>query len=66
VARSYLRVADGYFRQGKNEVARAKLRELIDPRDEKGEPDVKKVEKFKGLPELEAAKVKFTELGGTV
>jgi tetratricopeptide (TPR) repeat protein len=66
VARSYLRAGEGYYRQGKNEVARAKLRELFDPRDEKGDPDAKKLEKFKGLPEVDAARKRFAELGGTV
>jgi hypothetical protein len=36
------------------------------PRDEKGDVDAKKLEKFKDLPEIEAARKKFTELGGTV
>jgi tetratricopeptide (TPR) repeat protein len=31
VARSYLRAADGYYRQGKNDQAQKKLRELFDP-----------------------------------
>ena len=71
VARSYLRAADGYYRQGKNEMAQKKLRELFDPRvvtedGKEGEPDVKKLEKFKGLPEVEAARKRFAELGGTV
>jgi len=66
VARSYLRAADGYYYQGKNDQAQKKLRELFDPRDEKGEVDAKKLEKFKDLPEFEEARKKFAELGGTV
>jgi tetratricopeptide (TPR) repeat protein len=66
VARSYLRAADGYYRQGKNDEAQKKLRELFDPRDEKGEVDAKRLEKFKDLPEIDAARKKFAELGGTV
>lgn len=66
VARSYLRAGDGYFRQGKDQAAKDKLKELFDPRDEKGEPDAKKIEKFKGFPEVDAARKKFAELGGTV
>jgi tetratricopeptide (TPR) repeat protein len=66
VARSYLSAAQGYFRQGKDELAKAKLRELIDPRDEKGQPDEKRLEKFKDLPEFEMAKKKLDELNKTV
>jgi TolA-binding protein len=66
VARSFLRAAEGYYRQGKNEVAQKTLLKLLDPRDPKGEPDAKKIEKFSGLPELEQAKKRLSELGGTV
>jgi tetratricopeptide (TPR) repeat protein len=66
VARAYLRAGEGYFRQGKDDLARVRLRELFDPRNEKGEPDEKRIEKFKGLPEVEQAKKRFTELGGSV
>ena len=71
VARSYLRAAAGYYRQGTNEMAQKSLRELFDPRvmtedGKPGEPDARKIEKFKGLPEVEAARKKFAELEGTV
>ena len=66
VARCFLRAAEGYYRQGKNELAQKALLKLIDPRDAKGEPDPKKIEKFTGLPELEQAKKRLAELGGTV
>ncbi len=66
VARSFLRAAEGYYRQGKTENAQQALKRLLDPRDARGEVDPKKVEKFNGLPELEQAKKRLTELGGTV
>jgi tetratricopeptide (TPR) repeat protein len=66
VARSYLRAAEGYYRQGKNEIAREKLRALFDPMTGDGKPDEARRAKFQGLPEVEAAKKRFAELGGTV
>lgn len=66
VARGILRAAEGYYRLGQNENAQRALRKLIDPRDARGEPDEKKIEKFNGLPELEQAKKRIAELSGTV
>jgi TolA-binding protein len=66
VARSFLRAAEGYYRQGKFEVAQQTLRKLLDPREPDGKPDEKKIEKFNGLPELEQAKKRLTEMKGTV
>lgn len=60
VARSYLRASDGYYRQGKDDLAKERLRDLIEPKDEK------RAERFKDLPEVEEAKKKLTSLGGSV
>jgi TolA-binding protein len=66
VARSFLRAAEGYYRQGKNDLAQKALLKLLNPREADGKPDTKKIEKFTGLPELEQAKKRLVELGGTV
>ncbi len=66
VARGFLRAAEGYYRQGKNEMAQKTLIKLLDPREADGKPDARKADKFKGLPELDQAKKRLTELGGTV
>lgn len=66
VARSCLGAAEALYRQGRNEDAVAILRTLLDPRDEDGKPDEKKIEKYKDLPELEKARKRIAELGGTV
>jgi tetratricopeptide (TPR) repeat protein len=66
VARSFLRAAEGYYRQGRNDLAQKALLKLLNPRDADGKPDEKKIEKFNGLPELEQAKKRLQELGGTV
>ena len=42
------------------------LKKLLDPRDAEGKPDEKKIEKYKDLPELEKARKRIVELGGTV
>ena len=66
VARAYLGAAEGYYRQGKNEDAKKKLTDLISPHDAQGAVDEKKMEKFKDLPEIEKARKRLVELGGTV
>ena len=66
VARAYLKAAEGYYRQGLDDLAKTRLKELLDPRDGAGQPDEKKIEKFKDLPELEKAKKRLVELGGAV
>lgn len=66
VARAILRTAEGYYRQGKNPEAQQALKKLLDPREPDGKPDLKKVEKFSGLPELDQAKKRLQELGGNV
>ena len=66
VARSYLRAAEGYYRQGRNDLARERLRDVFEPRTAEGAPDEKKREKFNNLPEVDQARKRFAELGGTV
>lgn len=65
-ARSCLGAAEAYYRQGRNEKGVAVLKKLLDPRDAEGKPDEKKIEKYKDLPELEKARKRIVELGGTV
>ena len=64
VARSYLKAAEGYYRQGDDKSAIARLKDLLEPRDATGQPDEKKAEKFKDLPELDKARTRLAELGG--
>jgi tetratricopeptide (TPR) repeat protein len=51
-ARAYNKVAEGYQKMGKKEVAKDRLKEML------------KKEKFQALPEAEAARKKLAELGG--
>ncbi|MEQ1853669.1 MAG: tetratricopeptide repeat protein, partial [Chthoniobacteraceae bacterium] len=51
-ARAYTKAADGYHRMGKNDVAKERLKEMLDK------------EKFQALPEAEEAKKLLTQLGG--
>ena len=60
VARSYLRASDGYYRQGKDDLAKERLRDLIEPKDERS------AERLKNLPEVVVARKKLNNLGGSV
>lgn len=51
-ARAYLRAADGYYRQGKDDLAKERLREMLAN------------EKFQQLPELDEAKKRLGQIGG--
>jgi tetratricopeptide (TPR) repeat protein len=53
-ARSYLKAAEGYYRQGKDDIAKERLKEMLGK------------EKFQNLPEAAEAKKKLTEWGGSV
>ena len=53
-ARAYLRASEGYFRQGKDDLAKERLREMLGK------------EKLRDLPEAEEAKKKLVQLGGSV
>jgi tetratricopeptide (TPR) repeat protein len=52
-ARSYLKAAAGYYRMGKDDLAKERLKEMLGK------------EKFQALPEAEEAKKKLVELGGS-
>ncbi|MEQ1854620.1 MAG: hypothetical protein ABMA01_23880, partial [Chthoniobacteraceae bacterium] len=53
-ARSYLKAAAGYYKLGKDDLAKERLKEMLGK------------EKFQSLPEAVEAKKKLVELGGSV
>jgi tetratricopeptide (TPR) repeat protein len=53
-ARAYLKAAAGYYKLGKDDLAKERLKEMLGK------------EKFQDLPEAAEAKKKLVELGGTV
>ena len=53
-ARSYIKAAAGYYKLGKDDIAKERLKEMLGK------------EKLQNLPEAVEAKKKLVELGGTV